>query len=142
MTAEDVLWMPTMNAALNATATVLLLDGFRLVKKGDTAGHRRRMLAACGASAAFLVSYLVYHAIAGSRRYEGEGAVRTIYLSILLTHTVLAMSLVWFVPRTVYLGLKGRHAEHRRIARWAFPVWLYVSVTGVVIYLFLYGMPF
>lgn len=134
--------MPTMNAAFNAAAALLLLDGFRLVKKGDVAGHKRRMLAACCASGAFLAGYVVYHAIAGSTKYGGEGPLRTIYLSILLTHTVLAMSLVWFVPRTLWLGLKDRRDAHRRIARWAFPIWLYVSVTGVVIYLMLYGSPF
>lgn len=138
MTREDVAWMPTLNAALNAASTVLLVLGRVRIARRDIAGHRRLMLAAVGTSSAFLVSYLAYHAIAGSTRYQGEGALRTVYFSILLSHTVLAASLAWFVPRTVFLGLAGRNAEHVRIARWTFPIWLYVSVTGVVVYLMLY----
>jgi putative membrane protein len=130
--------MAAVNAVLNASSAVLLLAGRRRIAKGDVAGHRRLMLAAVGTSSAFLVSYLVYHALTGSRRYPGEGALRTVYLGVLLSHTVLAASLAWLVPRTVFLGLRDRRAEHVRIARWAYPIWLYVSVTGVVVYLMLY----
>jgi uncharacterized membrane protein YozB (DUF420 family) len=138
MTREDVLWMPTVNAALNAAAAVLLVVGRVRIARGDVAGHRRTMLAACAVSAAFLVSYLTYHAIAGSTRYPADAPLRPLYLAILLSHTVLAASLAWLVPRTVWLGLRDRRDAHRRIARWTFPIWLYVSVTGVVVWLMLY----
>lgn len=132
--------MPAMNAALNLTATTFLLVAYRRIRRGDVAGHRRAIFAALGASAAFLASYLVYHALAGSRRFGGEGALRTAYLAILLTHTVLASAVPFLAARTVWLGLKDRREAHRRWARWTFPIWLYVSVTGVVIYLMLYHL--
>lgn len=135
---SDLTWMPALNAVLNATSFALLVAGRRRIARGDVAGHRRLMLRAVATSAVFLVSYLVYHALTGSRRYPGTGTLRTVYLGILLSHTVLAASLAWLVPRTIYLGLKDRRAEHARIARWTYPIWLYVSVTGVVVYLMLY----
>jgi len=139
MTAEDVIWMPAMNACLNATATVLLVTGWRRVRRGDVAGHRRAMLAACGFSAAFLASYVVHKAIVRAHRpYTGEGLDAYAYQLILWTHLVLALSLTWLVPRTLFLALKDRRAEHKRLARWTLPIWLYVSVTGVVVYLMLY----
>lgn len=139
MTADDVLWMPAMNACLNATATALLVAGWVRIRRGDVAGHRRAMLAACGVSAAFLVSYVVHKAIVRSHRpFPGEGLSQVVYQCILWSHLVLAMSLAWLVPRTLWLALKDRRDEHRRLARRTFPVWLYVSVTGVVVYLMLY----
>ena len=138
MTADDVRWMPTLNACLNAAATVLLVTGWLRIRRGDQDGHRRAMLTAVGTSSAFLVSYLLYHWIAGSKRFPGEGGLRTIYLTILGTHTVLAASLAVLVPWTLVLALKGRLPQHKRLARWTLPIWLYVSVTGVVIYLMLY----
>ena len=138
MTADDVRWMPTLNACLNAASTVLLVTGWLRIRRGDRDGHRRAMLTAVGTSSAFLVSYLLYHAIAGSKRFPGEGGLRTTYLTILGTHTVLAASLAVLVPWTLVLALKGRLPQHKRLARWTFPIWLYVSVSGVVIYLMLY----
>jgi putative membrane protein len=132
--------MPPLNAALNGTATVLLLVAFARIRRGDVRGHRNAIFAALGASAAFLASYVVYHYHAGSRRFWGEGALRTAYLAILLTHTVLAAVLPFLVARTVFLGLRDRRESHRRWARWTFPIWLYVSVTGVAIYVLLYPL--
>ena len=102
--------------------------------------HRRWMLAAATTSAIFLVSYLVYHARVGSVRFAGTGAARPVYFTILGTHTVLAVAVLPLVLRTLYLGLKRRDDRHRRIARWTFPIWLYVSVTGVVVYVMLYHL--
>jgi len=96
------------------------------------------MLAAASTSAVFLVCYVVYHAHVGSVRFAGEGPVRAVYFTILISHTILAVAIVPLVLRTLFLGLKRRDASHRRLARWTFPLWLYVSVTGVVIYLMLY----
>lgn len=132
--------MPALNAGLNASATACLLTAYVRVRRGDVAGHRRAIFAALGLSAAFLASYLVYHALAGSRRFQGDGAIRTVYLAILLTHTVLAAAVPFLAARTTWLGLKDRRAQHRRWARVTFPVWLYVSVTGVVIYVMLYHL--
>ena len=132
--------MPAANAALNATSAVFLLVALRRVKRGDVAGHKRAIFCALGASAAFLANYLVYHALAGSKRYGGEGAMRTVYFAILISHTVLAASLPFLVGRTLFLGLKDRREQHRRWARWTFPIWLYVCVTGIVVYLMLYPL--
>jgi putative membrane protein len=139
MTA-DVSWMATLNAALNATSGVLLLVGRRQIARGDVPRHRRTMLAAVWTSGAFLTSYVVYHALAGSRPYPGTGVLRGVYFTVLVPHVLLAFSLVWLVPRTVFLGLRDRRAEHRRLARWTYPVWLVVSVTGVIVYLMLYPL--
>jgi putative membrane protein len=102
--------------------------------------HRRLMLAAAATSTVFLVCYLVYHAQVGSVRFTGQGPVRLLYFTILVTHTILAVVIVPMVLRTLYLGLRRRDDAHRRLARWTFPLWLYVSVTGVVIYLMLYRL--
>jgi uncharacterized membrane protein YozB (DUF420 family) len=127
-----------VNATLNATSAILLVLGWRAVKRREIERHRRLMIAAALVSAAFLVCYLVYHAQVGSVRFTATGAPRTIYFAILISHTILAAAIVPLVLRTLYLGLKRRDDPHRRIARWTFPLWLYVSVTGVVIYLMLY----
>ena len=135
MTLRD---LPTLNAALNATATVLLITGWRLVRSGRREAHRRVMIGALACSALFLASYLVYHFEVGSVRFPGTGTVRTVYLAILLTHTVLAAILPVLVAITVVRAFRSRFAQHRRIARWTLPIWLYVSVTGVVVYWMLY----
>ena len=137
MTISD---LPALNATLNAASAVLLLLGWRAIKRKEIERHRRLMISAACVSAAFLVSYLVYHAHVGSVRFTATGLPRTIYFAILISHTILAAAIVPLVLRTLYLGLKRRDASHRRIARWTFPLWLYVSVTGVVIYLMLYRL--
>jgi uncharacterized membrane protein YozB (DUF420 family) len=134
-------WLPSVNALLNATATVLLLAGYWLIRRGQVAGHRNAMLAAFGVSILFLTSYLVYHAQVGSVCYPGTGILRGVYLAILVTHVVLAAAVPFLAVVTIYLGLRNRREKHRKLARWTFPIWLYVSVTGVVIYLMLYRLP-
>jgi uncharacterized membrane protein YozB (DUF420 family) len=136
----DVSHLPTLNAALNLTAALLLIWGWLLIRKRRIKTHRRVMIGAFVASCLFLISYLVYHAGAGSRPFPGIGAIRTIYLSILLTHTVLAAAVPPLAIVTLTRGLRRRDAQHRRIARWTLPIWLYVSVTGVVVYWMLYRM--
>jgi putative membrane protein len=132
--------LPAVNATLNATSAVLLLFAYAAIRRHDVQRHRTLMLATAATSALFLVCYLVYHAHVGSVKFTGTGPVRTLYFSILLTHTVLAVVIVPMVLRTLYLGLKRRDETHRRLARWTFPLWLYVSVTGVVIYAMLYHL--
>ena len=130
--------LPTVNAVLNASAAVAMLAGFLAIRRRQIAVHRACMLTAVGLSALFLVSYLVYHAQAGSRPYAGGGWMRTVYLSILLTHTVLAIAIVPLVSTTLYRALRVQFVRHARLARVTFPIWLYVSVTGVVVYWMLY----
>jgi uncharacterized membrane protein YozB (DUF420 family) len=134
--------LPTLNAALNATSAALLVLGWFLIRAGRRDAHRRAMTAALACSALFLVSYLSYHAQVGSVRFRGTGAVRTVYLAILLTHTVLAAAVAPLAVTVFVLARRGRFATHRKLARWALPVWLYVSVTGVVVYLMLYRLSF
>jgi uncharacterized membrane protein YozB (DUF420 family) len=130
--------LPVINAVLNGTAAVLIMTGIYLIKTGHQRAHRAVMISAFVTSALFLVSYLTYHAHIGSKHFPGTGLARTVYFAILLTHTVLAAVVVPLVLITLTRGLKGRFDRHRPIARWTYPVWLYVSVTGVVIYLMLY----
>jgi len=132
--------LPAVNATLNATSAVLLLLAYRAIRRFEIERHRRLMLAAASTSTVFLVSYIVYHAQVGSVRFTGQGPVRAVYFTILITHTILAIAIVPMVLRTLFLGLRRRDDEHRRVARWTFPLWLYVSVTGVVIYLMLYRL--
>ena len=132
--------LPAVNAVLNGTAAVLILIGIYLIKTGRQRAHRAVMISAFVASSLFLVSYLTYHAHIGSKHFPGTGTVRTVYLAILLTHTILAAVVVPMVLTTLTRGLKGRFDRHRPIARWTYPVWLYVSVTGVVIYVMLYHL--
>jgi uncharacterized membrane protein YozB (DUF420 family) len=134
----DVRDLPTLNAILNTTSAALLAWGWTLIRRGDREKHRRVMLAAFSVSVLFLASYLVYHAQVGSVRFQKTGAIRLIYLTILLTHTVLAAAVAPMVLITLTRALKGRFDRHRAIARWTMPIWLYVSVTGVVVYLMLY----
>jgi uncharacterized membrane protein YozB (DUF420 family) len=132
--------LPALNATLNATCAVLLVTGWILIKRGRIQAHRNVMLAACAVSALFLTSYLVYHAQVGSVKFTKQGPIRLVYFSILLTHTVLAATIVPMVVITLSRGLRARYDTHRRIARWTMPLWLYVSVTGVIVYVMLYRL--
>ena len=137
MTVSD---LPALNATLNATCAVLLVIGWTLIKRGRIRQHRAVMIAAVCTSALFLISYLVYHAQVGSVRFTKTGSIRVVYFTVLLTHTVLAAVIVPMVLVTLSRGLAGRYDPHRRIARWTMPIWLYVSGTGVIVYLMLYQM--
>jgi uncharacterized membrane protein YozB (DUF420 family) len=130
--------LPTLNACLNSLATVCLLAGYGAIRSGRARLHRALMLCALGASAAFLTSYLIYHAYAPRTVFREPAWFRPIYLTILLTHTVLAVAIVPLALVTLWRAWKGRWAAHRRLARWTLPLWLYVSVTGVLIYYLLY----
>jgi len=134
----DVHSLPAVNATLNATAAVLLFTGYRLIRRKRVQAHRRVMISAFAVSVAFLISYLVYHSQVGSVRYPGTGAMRTVYLSSLFTHTILAAVVPVVAIVTLRRGLRADFVRHRAIARWTLPIWLYVSVTGVVVYLMLY----
>lgn len=135
MTVRD---LPTLNALLNTVATVLLLLGYRYIRAGRIEQHRTCMLAAFATSVLFLLSYLVYHAYAGSVPFPGTGWARAFYFTVLISHVVLAALVPWLAIVTLYRGLQMDRERHRRIARWTFPIWIYVSVTGVVIYVMLY----
>ena len=137
MTVRD---LPAVNAALHATSAVLLVLGWRLIRRGRIEAHRRAMLAAVATSTLFLVSYLVYHAQVGSVRFQGQGVLRVVYFTILTTHTILAVAIVPLVLVTLVRALQERFDRHRRLARVTFPLWCYVSVTGVVIYWMLYRL--
>jgi uncharacterized membrane protein YozB (DUF420 family) len=132
--------LPALNAILNGTAAVLLVWGFLLIRRGRKRAHQRVMTAAFAVSVLFLVSYLVYHAQVGSVRFAHTGAIRVVYFAILITHTVLAAAVPPLAIVTLSRALRGRFDRHRAIARWTLPVWLYVSVTGVVVYWMLYRM--
>jgi putative membrane protein len=132
--------LPTLNAILNATAGVLLVIGYVFIRRGRIAQHRACMISAFAVSTLFLVSYLTYHAQVGSRPFAGTGPIRTVYLSILLTHTVLAAAVPFLAVITLWRALASRFDKHVRIARWTLPIWLYVSVTGVIVYLMLYHL--
>ncbi len=132
---------PTINAALNGTSAVLLVTGRVLISRRAIEKHKNVMIAAFITSSVFLVNYLIYHAlIHGSKHFPGQGWIRPVYFTILLTHTVLAAAIVPLVMLSLSRGLKRQDARHRAVSRWTFPLWLYVSVTGVVIYLMLYQM--
>jgi len=134
----DVTDLPALNATLNAVAAVLLLTGYVLIRRGRKAAHKRAMLGALSTSALFLVSYVIYHLKAGSVPYQGQGLLRVVYFAILVTHVILAATVLPLALVTAARGLRGDFSRHVRIARWTFPIWMYVSVTGVVIYLMLY----
>jgi len=129
-----------LNAALNATATVLLVTGWLLIKRRRIQQHRAVMIAAVITSAAFLTSYVIYHANAGSKPFPGTGAIRTVYFAILIPHVILAAVSLPPILITFIRGLRRDDQRHRRIARWTLPVWLYVSVTGVIVYVMLYRL--
>jgi len=130
--------LPIVNATLNATATVLLLIAYSFIRQRKIEAHRRTMLTAFAVSCVFLVCYLVYHYNVGSVKFDKPGWVRAVYLVILFTHTVLAATVPFLAIITLRRGLKRDDARHRKIARWTFPIWLYVSVSGVVVYVLLY----
>jgi uncharacterized membrane protein YozB (DUF420 family) len=135
MTVHD---LPAVNATLNATSGILLLIAYACIRAGRIEQHRRVMLAAFAASALFLVCYVIYHAQVGSVPFTRQGVVRPIYFTILITHVSLAFVLLPMAIVTLSRGLNARYALHRRLARWTFPIWLYVSVTGVLVYVLLY----
>jgi uncharacterized membrane protein YozB (DUF420 family) len=132
--------LPTVNAVLNATAAVLLVWGYTLIRRRRIRAHRRVMTAAFVTSCIFLACYLIYHYQAGVVRFPGTGAIRTVYLSILTTHTILAAAVPVLAIITLRRGLSARYDKHKLIARWTLPIWLYVSVTGVVVYVMLYHL--
>jgi uncharacterized membrane protein YozB (DUF420 family) len=132
--------LPALNATLNATSAVLLTIGWTLIRRGRIEQHRKVMIAAFCTSVVFLVSYLVYHAQVGSVRFTKQGPIRAVYFTILITHTVLAAAIVPMVLLSLSRGLKRNYVRHRAIARWTMPLWLYVSITGVVVYLMLYRL--
>jgi len=132
--------LPALNAVLNGTAAVLLVTAYVLIRKGRREAHKRVMITAFSVSTLFLISYLTYHALAGVVYYPGTGWIRRVYLTILTTHTALAVTVPVLAIITLRRGLKGWFERHRKIARWTLPIWLYVSVTGVVVYLMLYQL--
>lgn len=132
--------LPTLNAILNSISAILLITGYSFIRRKKINAHRTCMISAFVTSTLFLVSYLTYHYHVGSVRFQGQGAIRSIYFVILLTHTVLAAVIVPLILITFARALKRNFAKHRAIARWTFPLWLYVSVTGVVVYLMLYHL--
>lgn len=132
--------LATTNALLNALATVLLVAGWVAARRGRFGMHRAAMTAAFAVSAVFLACYLAYHALVGHVAFSGRGAARVVYLSILATHVILAATVPILALRMFFLALRGRFAEHRSLGRIALPIWLYVSVTGVVIYVMLYHL--
>ncbi len=132
--------LPTVNATLNAASAVFLVLGFRAIRRGDLRRHRALMLSAAGTSVLFLAGYLTRIALTGTHRFPGGGALRAAYVGILTSHTLLAAVAAPLVLRTLFLALRDRFPAHRRIARKTLPVWLYVSVTGVVVYVMLYHL--
>jgi uncharacterized membrane protein YozB (DUF420 family) len=132
--------LPTVNAALNATSAVLLASGYGFIRRRQVAAHKLCMIAAFITSILFLVSYLVYHYHVGSVRFPGQGWVRPLYFTILITHTILAIVIVPLALITLFRAWKADFTRHARIARWTLPIWLYVSLTGVVIYVMLYQL--
>jgi len=137
MSASD---LPALNASLNGVAALFLMAGYAFIRQRKIAAHRASMLGALAASALFLVSYVVYHANAGSKPFPGTGPIRAVYFFILITHVVLAAAILPMALVTLSRALRERFDLHVRIARWTLPLWLYVSVTGVVIYLMLYRL--
>ena len=131
---------PTLNAILNGIAACFLVAGYLFIRSDRREAHRFAMLGALVCSAAFLVSYLIYHYRVGSVRFEGVGTIRTVYFTVLITHTVLAAAVPFLAAVTLFRALRERFDAHRKIARWTLPIWLYVSVTGVVVYWMLYRL--
>ncbi len=136
----DVRDLPALNAGLNTLSALLLITGWFLIRNRKIAAHRAVMITALITSALFLTSYLIYHAQVGSVKFQGQGPIRTVYFAILITHTILAAAVPFLAAITVWRAYKKRFDRHRAIARWTLPIWLYVSVTGVVVYLMLYQM--
>ncbi len=139
MTLAEIL--PHSNAALNATSALLIFVAWRAIRGGDRRLHRNCMIAACVASGLFLAGYLTRHALVGTRYFADDGAWKAIYLALLFSHMALAATVPPLVFRAIFLATRGRYAEHRRLTRYALPIWSYVSVTGVVVYGMLYHWP-
>ncbi len=134
-------YIPTVNACLNATALALLLYGYRQMRIGRITRHRQAMVAAFAVSTLFLISYLSYRWLGDEKRFTGRGWIRPVYFFILITHVVAAPTVPFLAARTLYLAARGRIEQHRRMARVTFPIWVYVSVTGVLVYVFLFRLP-
>lgn len=137
MTLQDI---PALNATLNGLATVLITAGFVFIKTGRKEAHRRAMMSAAAVSAVFLVGYVTHKVLIRGVHtpFGGEGAIRAVYYTMLVSHILLAMSIAYLVPRTFWFAIRGDFARHRAWAKWTFPIWYYVSVTGVLVYFFLY----
>lgn len=133
----DLSFMPGVNATLNATSATLLVLGFSAIRTGRRELHKRLMVSAFAASAVFLIGYVLYHYAHGDTPYQGTGAIRMVYFTVLITHVLLSIAMLPMILTTFYLAARGRFATHKRLARWTLPIWLYVSVTGVVIYFML-----
>lgn len=136
----NVSYLPTINALLNLTSAVLLFAGRVMIKQGKQDVHKKIMLSALASSALFLISYLIYHAIVGSVPYAHHDWTRTLYFAILIPHSFFAAVMVPFIIAAVWLALKGRFEPHRRIVRWLWPVWMFVSLSGIVVYVMLYRL--
>jgi uncharacterized membrane protein YozB (DUF420 family) len=132
--------LPALNATLNATSAVLLMSCYAFIRRGYVRHHHAAMISACIVSALFLTSYVIYHANIGSKPFTGQGPIRLVYFTILLTHVLLAVAVPPLALITLSRGLRARFDRHVAIARWTFPIWMYVSVTGVIVYLMLYHM--
>jgi len=132
--------LPALNATLNGISAIFLTAGYLFIRRGRPALHKKCMLSALVASTAFLTSYVIYHANTGSKPFAGHGGIRIAYFSILITHVVLAATILPLALTTAARGLRAQYTRHVRVARWTLPIWLYVSVTGVVIYLLLYQL--
>jgi putative membrane protein len=132
--------LPALNAVLNATSAILLSAGYRFIRRRQITAHKRCMLTACATSALFLMSYLTYHYYVGSMPFRGQGWVRPLYFTILISHTTLAATIVPLAIVTLFRAWKADFRKHARLARWTWPIWMYVSVTGVIIYVMLYQL--
>lgn len=126
--------LPALNAALNATSALFLVLAYRAIRRGDAVAHARRILVALAASALFLVSYVAYHSVHGDTRFEGHGFVRPVYFFILISHVVLSGAVLPLIFSSLFFSLSGRFSRHKGVARWTLPIWLYVSVTGVLVF--------
>lgn len=140
MIVLPISFLPAVNAALNATSALLLAVGYLFIRKKKITAHKVCMVSALGTSTLFLISYLTYHYHVGSIRFAGRGGIRILYFAILISHTILAAAIPPLALITVSRALRGRFDRHVRIARWTLPIWLYVSVTGVIVYLMLYHL--
>ena len=138
MSDETIRFLPTLNAILNATSGLLVLTGFIFIRRKQVNAHRACMVAAVTVSILFLISYIIYHSYHGATRFAGTGLARPVYFTILISHTFLAAMIVPFVIVTLRRALRGQFLRHMKVARWTFPMWLYVSVTGVIVYFMLY----
>jgi len=135
--AGSVAFLPALNAACNALTTILIILGLQAIGRGDREAHRRRMLSAFATSSLFLIGYIVYHALHGETRFPGQGVVRPIYFFILISHIVLSAVALPMILTTFWFALSNQFVRHVKLARWTYPIWLYVSITGVVVFFML-----